>query len=160
MRTNDDIAREPTLGDLRKLLALKRYEMPAPGYFNTFASKIIARIEADEPVEALSWWSRLLLAVTARPSLASGLALIVGLSALGATGLAPAVRSGNLEGDLMLGSAPVAVHAAMADWSVDDASAASAHPYLGASSVAPVLGPGGGPLAGFAMRPASYSLAD
>jgi hypothetical protein len=160
MRTNNDTACEPTLGNLQKLLALKRYEIPPPGYFGTFPSKVIARIEAGESVEAVSWWSRFLLALSTRPSLASGLALIVGLSVLGAMGVAPAVRSGSLEGDLMLGSAPVAVQAAMMEWSADEASSASVHPHLGASSVAPVLASEGGGLTGFAMRPASYRMAD
>ena len=54
---------------LRKLLALKRHEQPPPGYFNTFSSKVIARIEAGESAERTSWYAKLLSLVEARPML-------------------------------------------------------------------------------------------
>ena len=144
---------------LRKLLAVKRYESPPPGYFATFSAKVIARIEAGESVNALPWWRRFLLTLAARPSLASGFALIVGLSVLGAIGVAPAVRSGDLEGDLMLGSAPVAIQAALGGWSERGATPAPETYYLEASSVAPVLARQTGPFEGFVLRPASLSVA-
>ena len=159
MPTNDMTNRGPSSVSLPNLLALKRYEVPPPGYFGTFASKVLARIEAGESLENLSWWSRLRLALSARPSLASGLALIVGLSVLGATGVAPTVQSGSLERDLLLGSAPVTLHAAVAGWPAGELSAREPRSYWGTSSVAPVLASQGDPYARLVMH-ASFPLTD
>jgi hypothetical protein len=42
---------------LRRLLKLKRHELPPPGYFNNFSSKVIARIEAGpaRPDNLVEW---------------------------------------------------------------------------------------------------------
>jgi len=45
---------------LRRLLALKRYEQPPPGYFNNFSRQVILRIQAGETGEEatfLDWFS-------------------------------------------------------------------------------------------------------
>lgn len=65
---------------LRRLLKLKRYEQPPPGYFNDFARQVMARINTDaiedreRPLDRLSWevpWlGRLLEAFQAKPGLA------------------------------------------------------------------------------------------
>jgi hypothetical protein len=44
--------------ELRRLLVLKRYEQPPPGYFNDFSRKIIARIEAGESEAYVSLFER------------------------------------------------------------------------------------------------------
>lgn len=157
MRIDDDFSQEAPSLDVPALLALKRYEVPPPGYFSTFAAKVIARIEAGDPLTELSWWRRLLLILAARPSLASGFALIVGLSILGAIGVAPAVQSGSLERDLMLGSAPVAIQAAVREWALDTVPFRGEQPvYAEASSVAPVLGRRADPLGSYATQLAAY----
>ena len=65
---------------LRRLLALKRYEQPPPGYFHHFSSQVIARIEAgeraDDPVGFVRfiwegvWLQRLWDAIESKPALA------------------------------------------------------------------------------------------
>jgi hypothetical protein len=65
---------------LRRLLQLKRYEQPPPGYFNDFSRQVIAQIRADANVkrehsmDRLSWevpWlHRLIGAFQAKPALA------------------------------------------------------------------------------------------
>jgi hypothetical protein len=64
---------------LRRLLALKRYEQPPPGYFNHFSTDVIARIKAGEgerggALERLFWeapWlQRLWAALETKPIMA------------------------------------------------------------------------------------------
>jgi hypothetical protein len=70
---------------LLRLLRLKRYEQPPPGYFNDFSSQVIARIRLDDRGEAgavferLSWEAPWLLriwaAFEAKPVLAGAFGL-------------------------------------------------------------------------------------
>lgn len=62
---------------LRKLLALKRYEQPPPGYFRDFPDRVLARIEANEAEAGLAWWARWLGVFELRPALAGALGLAV-----------------------------------------------------------------------------------
>ncbi len=69
---------------LRRLLALKRHEMPPPGYFDTFSKRVIARIragEAETPAslserlsEQVPWLLKFLQAFEAKPVFASAYA--------------------------------------------------------------------------------------
>jgi len=45
---------------LRRLLTLKRYEQPPPGYFNNFSRQVIARIESGEHASEYSLLESLL----------------------------------------------------------------------------------------------------
>ena len=65
---------------LRRLLALKRYEQPPPGYFQNFPGRVIARIRAGERAEESSavwrlfweapWLQRVWAAIETKPILA------------------------------------------------------------------------------------------
>jgi len=54
---------------LQKLLALKRYEQPPPGYFDRFPYQVMARIEAEEARFQLPWWERVLGRFDLKPAL-------------------------------------------------------------------------------------------
>jgi hypothetical protein len=68
--------------NLRRLLKLKRYEKPAPRYFNDFSSTVIARIKADRPEDRseafadalleVSWLHRIFSLFQAKPIFAGG----------------------------------------------------------------------------------------
>ena len=66
---------------LRRLLALKRHEIPPPGYFDSFSDHVIARIRAGEGVQQMPWLLRFLQWFENRPAypvaLASGMCLML-----------------------------------------------------------------------------------
>jgi hypothetical protein len=72
---------------LRHLLAAKRYEQPPPGYFTTFSSKVIARVEAGEQGEGalgweerfwrMAWLQRVWSALEAKPVFAGALGVVL-----------------------------------------------------------------------------------
>jgi hypothetical protein len=71
---------------LRRLLVLKRYEQPPPGYFHHFSREVIVRIKAGDKGESATaaWWSwegswlqRAWAAVETRPALAGAFGLAV-----------------------------------------------------------------------------------
>jgi hypothetical protein len=66
---------------LRKLLRLKRYEQPPPGYFNRFSSQVMARIEAGESGDQVgldySWWQRFLSMFDVKPVFAGAFGMAV-----------------------------------------------------------------------------------
>jgi hypothetical protein len=73
--------------ELRRLLGLKRYEQPPPGYFNHFSDQVIARLQAgerfqrDSLLEALLWqvpWvQRLWKALETKPIIAGAFGVTV-----------------------------------------------------------------------------------
>lgn len=72
--------------DVRRLLALKRYERPFPGYFSRFSQQVIERIEAGETgaeesglgrLLKLSWLQNLWGSFETKPLLAGALGVSV-----------------------------------------------------------------------------------
>lgn len=98
---------------LRHLLALKKHEQPPPGYFNSFSSRVIARIEAGERAPD-SLWDRLAelwAAFETKPLLAGAVGItFCGLITTGflfsdhASGLQTAPVSMYAPGQAMLGT--------------------------------------------------------
>jgi hypothetical protein len=72
---------------LRRLLALKRHELPPPGYFNGFSRQVIARIKVGETGEPgtlfdrlvweAPWLQRIWAALEAKPILAGAFGIAV-----------------------------------------------------------------------------------
>ncbi|MBM3878788.1 MAG: hypothetical protein FJ387_03575 [Verrucomicrobia bacterium] len=63
---------------LLKLIALKRYEQPPPGFFHDLPQRIRARIEAAELAPAVPWHERLMARFAVKPALAAAFTLAVG----------------------------------------------------------------------------------
>jgi len=71
---------------LRKLLALKRYELPPPRYFNEFSGRVMARL-AKPPRQPLTWLQRLGFDFDLRPAAMCGVGVVVcGLLSAGVIG--------------------------------------------------------------------------
>jgi hypothetical protein len=71
---------------LRKLLAVKRYELPSPRYFNEFSGRVMARL-AEPQREPLTWWQRLGFDFDLKPALMCGVGVLVcGLLSFGVIG--------------------------------------------------------------------------
>ncbi len=68
---------------LRKLLALKKYEQPPPGYFDQLSARILNRIESAE-MGRNTLWERLGFAFGSKPAFVCALGVVVcGLFCIG-----------------------------------------------------------------------------
>ncbi len=61
---------------LRRLLSLKRHEVPPPGYFHNFSSQVVNRIrrDAQESAHATSWLTQFIKLFETKPALAGAFA--------------------------------------------------------------------------------------
>lgn len=98
--------------DLKKLLKLKRHEIPPPGYFNHFSGDVISRIRTGEAggsasfIERLQgespFFSNLLHIFSARPGVIGGLATGLCLLLLISVVLADRSEPGSAEGSVAM----------------------------------------------------------
>ena len=75
---------EKDFSSLRQLLALKRHEVPPPGYFEHFSTRVIGRIKAGEArgespfvarlTEEAPWMLRFMRFFEAKPTMVGGMA--------------------------------------------------------------------------------------
>jgi hypothetical protein len=80
---------EQDFDGLRRLLALKRHEVPPPGYFENLSTEIRARLRAGDGSQAqeevkMPWLLRLLSAFEAKPAFAGVFASALCMMLLGA----------------------------------------------------------------------------
>src|SRR6185436_577887 len=61
---------------VRKLLALKKYEQPPPRYFQEFSGKVIARLQSLEP-QPVSWRQRFGLDFEWHPAMMGAFGVVV-----------------------------------------------------------------------------------
>ena len=103
---------------LRRLLKLKRHELPPPRYFNDFSRQVIERIrtgerEYESETRALSppWWLRILSAFRDEPifagACAGGLCVLLVAGAVYTEKLPPAPGLGGPGAQALAPSAPV-----------------------------------------------------
>jgi hypothetical protein len=62
---------------LLRLLALKRHEVPPPGYFDRFADRVVLHIKAGHTPAPEPWWTRLRGWLVTEPALAGSYAMLV-----------------------------------------------------------------------------------
>lgn len=61
---------------IRKLLVIKRYEQPPPGFFNSFSDQVISRIQTQSTLHRPSWWQQWFAEISGQPLIASTYALL------------------------------------------------------------------------------------
>ncbi len=95
---------------LRKLIALKRHEIPPPGYFDSLPRKVMTRVEMTELGIYSTWWEWLVARFDAKPVLACAYGFAVsGLLLLGfrlSQQFEQEVATGPVQGGPWLASTP------------------------------------------------------
>ena len=72
---------------LRRALALKRYEIPPPRYFNELPGRITARLDIAAKEAPDSFWERMRRVVSERPAFATGAGIAAGCAVLAAVAM-------------------------------------------------------------------------
>ena len=135
--------------ELRKLLAIKKYESPPPGYFHRFSDKIIARIEADRASDAGPGWRRWLTELVGQPASIAAYILVFGGLGILALGLAQSPITDQALQPTAVWAAPAAIDPFA---SRDAEPQVVTHAAILQSSISPVVGPVGSPFAQYGLR--------
>jgi hypothetical protein len=93
---------------LRKLLALKRHELPPPGYFNGFSGNVIDRLQTERKTHS-GIWQQVLMLFRTRPAISwsfSVAAVFVLFAATNAFEGSPPGQSGTMSGMAAAGNSP------------------------------------------------------
>ena len=139
---------------LRKLLALKRYELPPPGFFQTFSTRVIHRLEQLESSRPRRWWQCLALPFDFKPALICACGVVVcGLFSAGVIASTQWNRAGQFAGSAL--ASPMA----SSSWAEPTESAMVANRRIPASTE-PVLSSPNSPFNQFQVRAtrASFNL--
>ena len=78
--------------ELKRLLAVKRHEVPPPGFHRDLRERILNQIAEEDGAKAVGWWRRLVESFELRPALSSGFA--AGLCGILVAGVYWGVQSG------------------------------------------------------------------
>lgn len=154
---------------LQRLLALKRYEQPPPGYFNRFADQVMQRIDSGEELGITSWWQRFAAGFALRPALAGAFGLAVAgiyYFGLGVSQLVDQQTAQTAPSAIELWPAEPIVSPLSLAAETSQPSALRRQEPLMASSMQPVISAGaprglfapGAGLRGASLQPASFSL--
>jgi len=95
---------------LRRLLALKRHEIPPPGYFDSFSGIVVDRIHTEQETKA-GMWQQVLTLFRERPAISwsfSMASVLVLFAATNAFDGPPASQPGPLPGLADTGASPAA----------------------------------------------------
>jgi hypothetical protein len=159
--------------DLKRLLKLKRHEIPPPGFFNQFSDEIISRIRAGESLhnatfaerlqDKAPWLINFIRLFEARPGLIGGVAtglcllLVLGVVLAEQADSSPktflTVNSQPAE-SVSLASSAVSAPVSMADPLFASGIAISSNPV---TSLQPVASAFGQPNAGSLFQPANFA---
>ena len=123
---------------IERIIALKRYEQPPPGYFHLLPSRIITRIEKGE--QPNSFWEKLWPNFAVRPSLAYALGLTVCGALTAGIFYAPARSASSASADAAL-TARWAVASTADDQDTEEARAHGLRVSSGFDSTLPVSAP-------------------
>jgi hypothetical protein len=84
---------EEKFEQLRKLMAIKRYEQPSPGYFDRLPGQIIAALEAERTPR--TWFHRIWFALQAKPAFAGAFGLVTCVLVVGGVFVANRAENSN-----------------------------------------------------------------